>query len=93
MTKHIWRWLKCKNPQCGCANLLQYYGVYEGQTAGGDEFTTGFSWNCGDCGKLFRYELEETQVGLFDQASPPGWKSPFGPSVGQLKSTDRTKLQ
>lgn len=93
MAKHIWRWIKCKNPKCGSVNLLQYYGKYEGQTEGGDEFTTGFTWGCGDCKLEFRYELEETQVGLFDAAPPPGWKSAFGPSLGLLKPTDPNKLQ
>jgi hypothetical protein len=93
MAKHIWRWIKCKNPKCGSANMLQYYGVYEGQTEGGDEFTTGFSWSCGGCGKEYRYLLEETQVSLFDFSPAPGWKSPFGSSVGQLKPTDLKKLQ
>lgn len=83
--------MNCKS--CASVQLLQYYGVYEGQTEGGEEFTTGFSWSCGNCHQEFRYLLEETKVDLFEVAPPPGWKSPFGPSVGQMKSIDPKKMQ
>jgi hypothetical protein len=73
--------------------MLKYYRVYEGQLEIGEMFTTGFTWNCGECGKAYRYEQEETKMQLFDYSPPQGWKSAFGSSLNLPKPTDPKKIQ
>lgn len=60
-------------------NLLKYYGVYQGHLDIAEMFATGFSWQCAKCRKIYRYELEETQMRLLGYGPPPEWESAFGP--------------
>jgi hypothetical protein len=90
MLKHIWRVIDCKNPDCGFMNLLKYYGVYQGQLEIAEMFATDFSWQCAKCGKIYRYESEETQMRLLDYSPPAGWKCAFGPEFDLPTPSDHT---
>ncbi len=73
-------------------NLLKYYGVYQGQLEIEEMFVTGFSWQCAKCRKIYRYELEETQMSLLDYGPPLGWESAFGPEFDLPTLGDQTEL-
>jgi len=76
---HIYAAVNCKTPDCRNVCALKYFGVDVGQVEIQEMTPTGVTYQCGNCGIVYRYEREEMYMFRSPHAPPPGWINGWEP--------------